>query len=180
MPRPGGPRGHEVSKDFKGSMIRLIKNLSPWKFIMSFALALAMVSAILALITPGKLSDFADTISLGLVPKTEVLEDIGVKIGENIADIDIDSKLSKLFDNVLLSDDDEVYVKIILKKLENANEKDSMILVLSLPDKVLEYLFEDFKYNGVLISSKDQVKMIRLLIWLRLKDWLLLWDYYMC
>ena len=55
MPRPGGPRGHEVSKDFKGSMIRLIKNLAPWKIIMIFALSLALISAILSLIAPNKL-----------------------------------------------------------------------------------------------------------------------------
>ena len=67
MARPGGPRGHEVSKDFKGSMIRLIKNLAPWKWTMIFALTVAMISAILALITPDKLSEFADVIRLGIV-----------------------------------------------------------------------------------------------------------------
>ena len=92
MARPGGPRGHEVSKDFKGSMIRLIKNLSPWKVVMIFALSLAMISALLALITPNKLSEFADTSSVGIIPKTEVLQDIGVKISENIASIDIEKK----------------------------------------------------------------------------------------
>ena len=46
--------GHEVSKDFKGSMIRLIKNLGPWKWTMIFALTVAMISAILALITLDK------------------------------------------------------------------------------------------------------------------------------
>ena len=164
MARPGGPRGHEVSKDFKGSMIRLIKNLSPWKVIMIFALTLAMVSALLALITPNKLSEFADTISVGLIPKTEVLQDIGVKISENMANTDIEKKLSTLFDDVELTSDEKLYVGTILNSLEDANEEESFVLVLSLPDKVLEYLFEDFKYEGVLISSKDQVKMIRLLI----------------
>ena len=33
MPRPG-PRVEEKSKDFKGSMIRLLKNLNPWKYIL--------------------------------------------------------------------------------------------------------------------------------------------------
>ena len=162
MRRPGG--AHEVSKDFKGSMMRLIKNLGPWKVIMIFALTIAMVSALLALITPGKLSEFADTISVGLIPKTEVLQDIGVKISENMANTDIEKKLSTLFDDVELTNDEKLYVGTILNSLEDANEEESFVLVLSLPDKVLEYLFEDFKYEGVLISSKDQVKMIRLLI----------------
>ena len=67
--------GHEVSKDFKGSMIRLIKNLAPWKWTMIFALTVAMISAILALITPDKLSEFADVISVGLVsPSIDMVE----------------------------------------------------------------------------------------------------------
>jgi len=83
MPRPVGPRVHEKSKDFKGSMLRLLKNLNPWKFIMFMALALAMISAILSLIAPNRLSDFADTISLGLIPKTEKFEEIASAIASN-------------------------------------------------------------------------------------------------
>ena len=62
MPRPG-PKVVEKSKDFKGSMIRLLKNLNPWKYILMIALLLAMVSAIFSLIAPDKLSGLADTIS---------------------------------------------------------------------------------------------------------------------
>ena len=63
MPRPGGPRVNEKSKDFFGSMKRLLSHLKPWKLIMMFALILAMISAILALIAPNKLSNFTDVIT---------------------------------------------------------------------------------------------------------------------
>ena len=82
MPRPGR-HSNEKSKDFFGSMKRLLKNLAPWKVIMVLALTLAMISAILSLIAPNKLSDFADTISKGLVPKTEVLQEINTKVMGN-------------------------------------------------------------------------------------------------
>ena len=78
MPRPGHAP-HEKAKDFKGSMKRLIKNLSKWKFIMIMALVLALTGAILALMAPHKLSEFADTISAGLVPNTEKLTQITEK-----------------------------------------------------------------------------------------------------
>ena len=84
MPRPKGPRVQEKSKDFKGSMLRLLKNLKPWKYIMSIALILAMISAILSLIAPNKLSDFTDKVGEGLTPNTEKLAEIGNKIVENI------------------------------------------------------------------------------------------------
>ena len=72
MPRPG-PRTNEKSKDFFGSMKRLLKNLNPWKYVVIFALILAMVSAILSLIAPNKLSDFTDIITDGLKPKYKML-----------------------------------------------------------------------------------------------------------
>ena len=56
MPRPGG-RNFEKSKDFKGSIKRLLSNLSNFKILLIIALTLAMVSSILSLIAPNKLSD---------------------------------------------------------------------------------------------------------------------------
>ena len=82
MPRFKPHQSTEKSENFKESITRLIKNLNPWKKTMIIALALAMLSAILALITPDKLSEFADTIGEGLVPKTEVLEKINVKLND--------------------------------------------------------------------------------------------------
>ncbi len=70
MPRPGrGGMTTEKSKDFKGSILRLLKNLSPWKVIMIFSLILAMTGAIVSLIAPNKLSEFANLISVALAGK---------------------------------------------------------------------------------------------------------------
>ena len=55
MPRPG--RNFEKSKDFKGSIKRLFKSLDRWKVLLYFSLLLAMISSIIALIAPNKLSD---------------------------------------------------------------------------------------------------------------------------
>ena len=64
MPRPRGPmnRVNEKSKDFFGTMKRLFLSLNKWRYLLIIALILAMASAILAIIAPDKLSDFADTI----------------------------------------------------------------------------------------------------------------------
>jgi len=93
MPRPGR-NVPEKSKDFFGSMKRLLSNLKPWRVIMILALVLAMVSAILSLIAPNKLSDFTDTISKGLIPKTEKLEEISTKMASNLSE----EKLNENFD----------------------------------------------------------------------------------
>ena len=67
MPRPN--RGiPEKSKDFKGSMKRLIKSLNKWKYSLIIALVFAFISSILGLITPNKLSDLTDNITEGIRP----------------------------------------------------------------------------------------------------------------
>ena len=75
-------------------MKRLLKNLNPWKYVVIFALILAMVSAILSLIAPNKLSDFTDIITDGLKPNTTKLEKITTSIMSNF---DTDKLQNKTF-----------------------------------------------------------------------------------
>ena len=82
MPRP---MKMEKSKDFKGSLIRLIKDLKPWRTTMIMALMLALTSAIIALVTPNKLSELTDLITDGIKPNTDVLQEI-------VTDIDLNSQ----------------------------------------------------------------------------------------
>ena len=46
----------QKSKDFKGSIKRLFNSLNNWKYFLILSLGLAMISAILYLIAPNKLS----------------------------------------------------------------------------------------------------------------------------
>lgn len=162
MPRPGGPRVQEKSKDFKGSMIRLLKNLSPWKIIMTMALSLALISAILALIAPNKLSDFADLISDGLVPNTKKLEEIGEKIHHNINSTDIQSKITNMYKELELTKEEKTQIENIFNQIPRASLEEQQALILSLPKKVLVYLISDITIDNVKITSKDQVEMLYL------------------
>ena len=132
MPRPGrGPGNFEKSKDFKGSMIRLIKNLKPWKYIMGLALALAMISAILALIAPNRLSKFADLISEGLVPNTEVIQDIATEISKNEIPQDI------IIDGVTITVEDQMeMMKLSSQMGEEIDPDKALALIDELPESV--------------------------------------------
>ncbi len=89
MPRPPG-LVTEKSKDFKGSMKRLIKSLNKWKYSLIIALVFAFVSAILGLIAPNRLSSLTDEISLGLRPNIneksvkEIIEDPKISMDSKI------------------------------------------------------------------------------------------------
>ena len=131
MPRPGRGPNFEKSKDFKGSMIRLIKNLKPWKFIMVLALALAMISAILALIAPNKLSKFADLIGEGLVPNTEVLQEIGTEMSKNQIPQDI------VVDGVTITVEDQMeMMKLSSQMGEDIDPDKALALIDELPESV--------------------------------------------
>lgn len=161
MPRPGpGPKVQEKSKDFKGSITRLIGNLKPWKYFMILALVLAMISSILSLVAPDKLSDLTDTITAGISLKEEKLEEIGTKIGDNFSEEKLQNKMKNLYVDVDLTEEEMANVNNIFQKLAEVEEKDQ--LLLQLPDKVLLYLLDDIEIDGVVITQEDQLKTLRL------------------
>lgn len=141
MPRPGGARVQEKSKDFKNSMLRLIKNLSPWKVIMVIALILAMISAILSLITPDKLSVLTDTITAGISPDVEKLKEVGQKITDNLGEA---GQQSFTICNGMVPEIDEKS-DVAKQACEN-----------------LEKNLTDIEIDGVTISAKDQIKFMEL------------------
>lgn len=163
MPRPGGRRVQEKSKDFFGSMKRLISNLKPWKILMGIALVLAMISAILSLIAPNKLSDFADEISAGLVPKTEMFEVISEKMFANFREDKMQAKVNDILISEEISEEDKTVFMNSLQGIQNANDENKSKLFLSMPESILKVLFEDIVVDGVSISVQDQIDMINLL-----------------
>ena len=165
MPRPmGGPgRNMEKSKNFSGSMKRLLSNLKRWRILLSVALILAMTSAILSLIAPNKLSDFADTIGAGLVPKTAKLEEINVKIASNFTEEKFKEKMPIIMSSSIISQEDRDKFSSILVSLDNTLGDNILNILMQMPTSIMEILLEDIEIDGVTINVNDQIKMISLL-----------------
>lgn len=159
MPRPGHG-APEKAKDFKGAMKRLIKNLANWKYIMILALVLALISAILSLVAPDRLSMFADTIGEGLVPNTEKLTQITNEITSKLTSEEISLKIMTLTQNVELTDEELQTVNDVFTKLQTEENK---MIILSLPEKVLLYLLEDITIDNTIITKQDQYDMLMLI-----------------
>ena len=68
----------EKSTNFTLSIKRLFKSLDKWRYLVVTALTLAMISAILALVSPNKLSDLTNIITEGIKPNIneKVIKDI--------------------------------------------------------------------------------------------------------
>ncbi|MDD6223421.1 MAG: ABC transporter ATP-binding protein, partial [bacterium] len=164
MPRsgPGGPHGvHEKSKDFFGSMKRLVSNLKPWKMIMNFALVLAMASAILSLIAPNQLSNFTDVITDGLAPNVEKLKEITTTISASFSE----EKIPVIFQNSDISSEDKIRLEETLEQLATLTEEEEIYQqMMLLPDSVLLEILEEFTIDGKTISKQEQLEYIHLMM----------------
>lgn len=178
MPRPGGPGVQEKSKDFKNSMIRLLSNLKPWKIIMIVALILAMISAILALIAPDKLSVLTDTITAGISPDVDKIYEIGELIDSNlgeegkqqfaicegmIPEIDKDStialgacsQLNKSLevievDGVVISVDDQIkFLELVSEMGDETGTEKALGLIDELPDSIYQLVKPSINMNKI-------------------------------
>jgi len=163
MPRPGRGRVAEKPKNFFSAIKRLLSNLGPWKYLMSLALVLAMVSAILSLIAPNKLSDFADEIQKGLVPNTDKLTEISEKMQKSFSSADMTEKMMTIQSSDKISaEDKEQFSKIMSQMSQEKDQKKAAQLFLTLPDSILKEFFSDITVDGVKITVSDQIKMIQL------------------
>lgn len=170
MPRPR-PRTNEKSKDFFGSMKRLLKNLNPWKYVVIFALILAMVSAILSLIAPNKLSDFTDIITDGLKPNTTKLEEIMTSIMSNFDTDKLQNKTFHILADSSISQEDSSNIMNLLNELKTVtSQEEAQKLFLSLPDSTLLLLIDDIKVDNQVISKEDELACIKVLLTTDTKD----------
>jgi len=160
MPRPGR-NVPEKSKDFFGSMKRLLSNLKPWRVIMILALVLAMVSAILSLIAPNKLSDFTDTISKGLIPKTEKLEedieaDVCI-IGGGITGISIAYELSKQGKKIVILERDSLADKTTGNTTAKITSQHGLFYDYLIADYGVNFAKKYYQANQEAIKNIEQI-----------------------
>ena len=154
MPRPG--RTMEKSKDFKGSIKRLFRNLKDWHVLMSIAIILAMASAIFSLIAPNKLSGLTDTITDGLVPNTKALKDISKKIQKNFTQ----EKMMEKIPEILASDKLTVDEK---KALQQAIQTGDANIINKLDKKVVILMMDYIEVNNKKIIANDQYEFIKIM-----------------
>lgn len=159
MPRPH--RGQqEKSKNFKGSIKRLFTSLDKWRYLLIIALILAAVSSILSIISPNILSDLTDTITAGMIPKTEKIEDIGNRIGNSFKEENINKTVANIMINPDISDCDKKALNTVLSQM-NASEEPQKFF-LSLPDNILILFLNDFTLEEEIITAQDQLDFIKL------------------
>ena len=135
-----GPMGRmgrnvgESAKDFKGAIKRLFSELKSYRVLIMIAIILAILSSVLSIFAPNKLSDLTDEISKGLVVNKDNLEKLSSNIQDNLS-----KKISNL--NVLQNQQSDMTTEI--------------------PEEMKNILFEDLEIDGVKISVDDQYEFVK-------------------
>lgn len=165
MPRPMGRRNEnlEHSKDFMGSIKRLLFNLKPWKFLLSLAIFLAAFSAILALVTPNRLSALTDTITKGITPNTQMLESITKEITGQLSQENLEKKIPLIMKNPNISLEEKEKWNQILEQLgDKTTKEEQLALFKEIPNSIFPYLFDEIHISGVSITVEDQIKLLEI------------------
>ena len=157
MPRPGGPKVSEKPKNFFLSMKRLIDSLKSWHVIMTIALVIAMVSSILSLIAPNKLSNLTDEIGKGLTLNIKNLKLVVEKISENINE----DKIKRLMASDAIGQEEKMDLADSFNNSKTDENKYRVILNLS--DDALLSMLDDISIDGKTINKKDQLKTLRIM-----------------
>ena len=122
MPRHG-MNVEDRSKDFKGSMLRLFKNLEKWKYLLVISVILALCAALLSTIAPNRLATVTDVISDGIKPNTKKIEQIAMKIAQNATienGIISNSYQDFVIDGVNISVQDQMQFMKIMRKIDSS------------------------------------------------------------
>ena len=143
-----GPKNQgsgEKAKDFKSAIKRLIKELSSLRGIIVFALILAIISAILSIAAPNKLSSITDVISEGLVINKENAEILAKTIQKNItkATEEMQAQLTM-----------EIPAGFEMQNIDETN-MDSDLSAMPKPE------LPEIDMNGIKVSSEDQYEFIK-------------------
>lgn len=177
MPRPMHASS-EKSKDFVGSIKRLLANLKPWKVLMGLAITLAFLSAILSLTAPNKLSSLTDVITNGIKPNTDVLHEIVTEISNNFNSEAMSEKTMLILTSEDISIEDKATYQAFLTKMQEttnksditendsntSDNKEIMKTILDLPSSILNVLVDDITVSGITISSEDEIAFLKSVI----------------
>ncbi len=173
MPKPDKPM--EKAKDFKGSIVRLFKELKSFKVLIIVGLVLAALGSILSIMSPSKLSDLIDVISDGLVINSSNLETISNEVQSSVTEeelmevlpevlnIQIDEEdINKIMTSSSITEEEKQIFEEYLDSIDSTNQM-SILNITTLPESILESLLTESEYDGLLVSTSDKLELLEMI-----------------
>ena len=117
------------------------------------ALIFAVLSSILSIAAPNKLSKLTDTISEGIIVNSRNLEEVSERTKINLQNIKVDE--------ILQSEDLTIEEKQdFLNALQFSSEDDIVSNLSKLSDNTLKMIFKEFTVKNQKITTSDQIKFL--------------------
>ena len=152
MPRP---QKIEKSKDFKGSVKKLIKSLKGFHVAILVGLVLAMASSILSLVAPNRLADITDYITAGLKPNVDKLQVVNKEIyGQAISTF-----TAFYYGRDNLGDEQ----KALLDAIGTEDPNDDIVAFINLDEATLNSIVYTVIIDDVKITKEDQFKYFEIM-----------------
>lgn len=163
-----GPHGHNKPKDFVGTWKKLLLYCRKYLAVFLIALICAISGTVLTLIGPDKLSDMTDTITAGLAPNTEALEELTEEVSANTAknlqtlSTAIAANMQKgtpaaiTVNGSSISPEDQAKTLAALKNLQTSDAAAMQKAMDALPESASKALYTDITIDGTTISGADQ------------------------
>ena len=187
-----GPVGSN-EKIEKGTWSKIINYSKKYWVVVIIAIICSIGGSAITLMGPDKLSDITDTVTDGIAPKTDKLEDITKETSKNMTSNmetvtnAISSNVSKNMkivmtsisnnmikqggsaagdievNNVTISTEDQMSTLQLFNGLNMEDSKAVNSVMAKLPDSVKSAMYTEIKVNGSTISGKDQSSMLDIL-----------------
>ena len=113
-PGPGRRMPVEKAKDFKGTIIRLTKELKKFHTLILVSLILAIAGSVLSIFIPNRLSDLTDEISKGLVVNSDNISLLTQKVSNQMSEEEFTKIMPEILD---ISLSQEKIKEIYLQKI---------------------------------------------------------------
>ena len=161
MPRP---KESLKAKDFKSAILRLFKELKPFKVMIIVAVVLSTVSSLLAIFTPNVLSKLTNKISEGLIINKDNLNTIYTSVSNDLSEDKIKDFTSKIIDLKKFSESgidslkDSTYNGVLITKEDKINFL-NFENTKELPDSIASVLINDVVVEGKVIKGVDIAKL---------------------
>lgn len=188
-PGAGGPGGINREKVAEGTWKKLLKYCRKYWLVIILAVLFSVAGSALTLAGPGRLSEITDTITEGITPDQEKLEQVieqvadnmsantetlmnrisdtisgnmevlTVAVSQNIASVNMEQKAVEILQSPDISDEDKAAFRQVMAAV-TANPETAQAQLAGLPATVQEVLLDSVTVNGTEISAAEQFEML--------------------
>jgi len=168
MPGPRGrAHGFEKPKDFSSAIKNLVHELKNYQKLIVISCVLAMLSSVLSIVAPNRLSDLTDNISKGLRVDDKSISILTKQTTKNLNE---DNLRNVVLSILGIDDFESVYGNVMSSNISSDDKAkfdeimssgQIMTSLGSIPDSVLDVMLTDSEYKGVTITKDEKKNFIK-------------------